>query len=329
VDAGDRVKQGQLLAVLEIPEMKDDEARAEAGVDRVQAEVARAKDELTRTESTHQMTHLSADRLAEVMKQRPGLVAQQEVDDARSKDLVSEAQVAAARSALNAVEQQVRVNRAELQKVRTLYEYARVTAPFEGVITKRYADTGSMIQAGTASNAMPLVKLSQNNRLRLILPVPESAVPSVRVGQSVSVHVPTLNRSFPGRVARFAERVQSTTRTMDTEVDVENPNLVLVPGMFAEVNLELSHHKDALAVPLTAVDPDPAEGWGKVMVVNGDNRAEVQRVRLGLQTSTHAEVLSGLNQGDLVVVGSRASLHAGQPLRPKRTTDEAARAEGR
>src|ERR1051325_961725 len=137
-----------------------------------------------------------------------------------------------------------------------MIEYTRVTAPFAGVITKRYADTGSMIQAGTASQtqAMPVVKLSENSRLRLILPVPESAVPTVHIGQRVEVRVPTLKRSFPGRVARFAEKLSMSTRTMDTEVDVDNPTLLLIPGMYAEVNLTLDHRSRTLAVPVLAVD---------------------------------------------------------------------------
>src|SRR5262249_1361405 len=183
VDVGDRVRQGQLLALLEIPEMADDMARARASVERSSAEVARARDEIQRAESAHNIAHLSYDRLAAVMKQRPGLVAQQEIDNAHSKDLVSEAQVAAAKSSLTAALQPVDVHKAELGKVNTLHDYTRVTAPFAGVITKRYADTGSMIQAGTASQtqAMPVVRLSQNSLLRLILPVPESVAPRVRV----------------------------------------------------------------------------------------------------------------------------------------------------
>src|SRR6058998_323326 len=184
VDVGDRVQQGQLLAILEIPEMVDDLARARAAVEHSSAEVARARDEIQRAESAHGIAHLSYERLASVSKQRPGLVAQQEIDDAHSKDLVAEAQVSAAKSAVMAAIQQVDVNKAEMGKVNTLHDYTRVTAPFAGIITKRYADTGSMIQAGTASQtqAMPLVKLSQNTMLRLILPVPESVAPSVRVG---------------------------------------------------------------------------------------------------------------------------------------------------
>ena len=159
----------------------------------------------------------------------------------RARTWSAEAQVAAAKSALAAAEEQVNVNSADTQKVKTLMEYTRVTAPFAGVITKRYADTGSMIQAGTASQtqAMPVVRLSENSLLRLILPVPESAVPTVHIGQQVEVRVPTLNRSFPGRVARFADKLSPATRTMDTEVDVPNPSLVLMPGMYAEVDLTL------------------------------------------------------------------------------------------
>src|SRR5215469_5198791 len=115
VDVGDHVRQGQLMAVLEIPEMADDLARGKAAVDRSQAEVARARDELQRAESVHQIAHLSFTRLADVARQKTGLVAQQEVDDAHSKDLVAEAQVSAAKSSLAAAEEQVRVNAAELK----------------------------------------------------------------------------------------------------------------------------------------------------------------------------------------------------------------------
>jgi RND family efflux transporter MFP subunit len=316
VDVGDRVAQGQLLAVLEVPEMADDLARAQAGVERSLAEVARAKDELQRSQSAHEIAHLSYTRLKGVSEQRPGLVAQQEIDDAQSKDLVSEAQVSAGRSNLAATEQQVRVNTAEMQKVKTLADYTRVTAPFAGVVTKRYADTGSMIQAGTASNtqAMPVVRLSENSLLRLILPVPESAVPTVHIGQSVEVRVPTLNRTFPGRVARFSDKLSLSTRTMDTEVDVANPSLVLIPGMYAEVNLQLDRRQGVLAVPVTAVDGD------QVTVVTRENRIEKRRVQLGLETAAKVEVRSGLKAGDLVVVGSRSGLEAGQEVRPKITT---------
>ncbi|MFL6352199.1 MAG: efflux RND transporter periplasmic adaptor subunit [Bryobacteraceae bacterium] len=327
VDVGDRVKQGQLLAILEVPEMVDDQARAQSMLNRSQAEVGQARDELQRAESSHQIAHLSYTRLSDVAKSKAGLIAQQEIDDAHSKDLVAEAQVNSARSNLAAAEQQVQISTAELQKAKTLLIYTRVSAPFAGVITKRYADTGSMIQAGTSSStqAMPLVNLSENSLLRLILPVPESAVPTVHIGQQVEVHVPTLGRSFPGRVARFADKLSSKTRTMETEVDVPNPSLVLIPGMFAEVNLTLDHRGSVLAVPIPAVDISSDESSGQVVRVTPENRVEIRKVQLGLQTATDIEIRSGLSEGDLVVTGNRGSLRSGQEVRPK-LTDIAAEA---
>ena len=326
VDVGDRVKEGQLLATLEIPEMADDRARAQAALDRSQAEVTRAQDQVQQAESSHEIAHLSYSRLAQVSKQKPGLVAQQEVDDAHSKDLVSEAQISGARSNLAAAQEQVHVNNAELQKIKTLFDYTRVTAPFAGVITKRYADTGSMIQAGTASSiqAMPLVRLSENSLLRLILPVPESAVPTVHIGQQVEVHVKTLNRSFSGRVTRFDEKVSLATRTMDTEVDVPNPNLILIPGMYAEVNLTLDSRAHVVAVPIPAIDVGSDESSGQVYVVTPADQVEIRKVKLGLQTATEVEILAGVEAGEMVVIGNRTGLQSGQTVQPKVTAMSAA-----
>lgn len=331
VDIGDRVKQGQLLATLEIPEMSDELAKGEAAAQRSEAQVTQARDEVRRAQVGAQIAHLSYERLAGVDKSQPGLVAQQEIDDAKSKDDSAEAQVSAAQSNLAAAIQQVSVSKAEVGRLKTMDEYTLVTAPFAGVITKRYANTGSMIQAGTASEtqAMPVVRLSENSLLRLILPVPESAVPTVHVGQHVDVRVPTLNRTFPGVVARFAEQLQVATRTMSTEVDVPNPSLLLIPGMYAEVDLTLQHANQALAVPVTAIDfgansdDTPAVGHGQkvgtVMLVTRDNRLESRRVSLGMETANRVEVLSGLADGDMVVIGSRDGLEPGTLVKPKLT----------
>ena len=320
VDVGDRVSQNQPLATLEVPEMADDLARANAAMQRSQAEVNRARDELQRAEAAHQIADLSYKRLAAVSEKKPGLVAQQEIDDARSKDLVAEAQVSAAKSALAVATEQVQVNKAEVKKTHTLIDYTKVLAPFTGVITKRYADTGSMIQAGTASQtqAMPLVRLSQNSLLRLILPVPESSVPTIHIGQQVEVRVPTLNRSFAGRVARFADKLSLSTRTMDTEVDVPNPNYVLIPGMYAEVDLTLNRRNAVLAVPVLAVDRD-GDTDGRVMVITPNNRVESRKVTLGIETAQNLEVRSGLNEGDMVVLSGRSALQPGEEVRPKIT----------
>lgn len=317
VDVGDRVNQGQLLAVLEIPEMADDLAHAKAAAQLSAANVQRARQEVDRAKSAHEFAHLNFTRLSEVIKLRPNLVAQQEIDDAQARDRESEAQVSAAQAALNAAEHQVSVSEADQQKVQTLSEYARITAPFTGVITQRYADTGAMIQAGTASQtqALPLVRLSQNNLLRLTLPVPESAVPSIHLGDMIEVGVPTLNRSFSGRIARFSDKVATATRTMETEVDVPNPNLVLVPGMYAVAVLTLEKHRGALAVPVEAVEDQ--ETSPTVMVVDSEGKLALREVKLGIETANRVEVLSGIAKGEMVVVGSRGQFRVGQKVQPK------------
>ena len=139
--------------------------------------------------------------MLDVSKREPGLVPQQEVDEIHSRDLVAEAQVSGAKSHITACEQRIRIAQAEQARVKTMYQYAIITAPFTGVVTKRYANTGSLIQAGTASQtqAMPVIRLSENGSSGWRLPVPESAVPLVHLGAPVAVRVSALHRTFPGR----------------------------------------------------------------------------------------------------------------------------------
>jgi RND family efflux transporter MFP subunit len=293
--------------------MADDLARAKASLERSQAEVVRTRDELQQAQSVRDIAHLTYTRIDNVSKARPGLVAQQEIDDAQSKDLVAAAKIASARSALAAAQQQVHMSDAELARVNTMFNYTKVTAPFAGVITKRYADTGSMIQAGTASQtqAMPVVQLAENTLLRLILPVPESSVASVHIGQRVEVNVPTLKQSFPGKVARFADSLAMDTRTMHTEVDVPNPDWMLIPGMYAEVHLGLEKRDHVLTVPVTAVHD------GTVFVVTPDNLVAIEKVETGLHTADRVEIRSGLKENDLVVVGTTSELREGATVTPK------------
>jgi RND family efflux transporter MFP subunit len=317
VDVGDRVNAGQLLAVLEIPELQDDMTTAQAGVKRSQEEVNRAEADLTRTESAHEVAHLGSTRLAGVMKQRPNLVAQQDIDEALGRDRVAEAQVATAKAAVAAAQEQLAVARANENKTKTLFAYARITAPFAGVVTHRYADTGAMIQAGTSSQsqAMPVVRLSQNNLLRLTIQVPESAVSRIHLGAPVDVTVEALGRAFQGKVARFSEKLNLDTRTMETEVDVPNPKLELVPGMYANAAITTDEARDVVVAPVQAIDHK--DDKANVMLVSADGRLELRGVTTGLESPDRVEIRSGLRPGDLVVIGSRAQLKAGNTVTPK------------
>ena len=317
VDVGDRVKPGQLLAVLEIPELEDDLQQADASVKRANEEVNRAQADLERAQSAHEVTHLGATRLTSVSKTRPNLIAQQDLDEAAGRDRVAEAQVSTARAALASAGEQLAIAKANRAKTQTLFAYARITAPFEGVITQRYADTGAMIQAGTSSQTqtMPLVKLSENRLLRLIIPVPESAVPRIHLKEPVDVHVQSVGRTFPGTVARFADRLDADTRTMRVEVDVANPKLELVPGMYAEAAIALDQAKDALTVPVQAIDRDDEKA--RVMVVTKERKIESREIEVGLASADRVVVTRGLEAGDLVVIGNRGQLKAGETVSPK------------
>jgi RND family efflux transporter MFP subunit len=326
VDVGDRVKAGQVLAVLEIPELLDDVRQDEAVIGRSTEEINRAHADLDRAQSAHQVAHVAAERLSAVIKERPNLVAQQDIDDATARDRGAEAQVATAKAALAAAEQQLAVSKATANKTHTLLEYARITAPFAGVITHRYADTGAMIQAGTSSQTqtMPVVQLSENDKLRLIIQVPESAVSHIRVGEPVDVRVESLGRTFPGVISRSAGKVNPETRTMETEVDVQNANLTLVPGMYAYASIALERTHDVLTVPVQALDR--ADDKVSVLVVNG-GRIERRDVRLGLETPDRVEIVNGLNEGDMVVVGARSQLRPGATVTPK--VDSSLTSEGK
>ncbi len=319
VDYGTRVKAGDVMAVLEIPELEQQLQQDDAAIKSASDQVTHAQHEIARAEAQHKVFQLQYQRLNGVAKSKPGLVAQQEVDDAQGKDLASEAQVESAQSNLETAQSQLALAQAKRRHDQVLFDYSKILAPFTGVVTQRYANQGTLMQAGTSSStqAIPLVRLSQDDLFRLVIPVPESYVRYIRVGQPVQVSVPSLNRKFPGQVKRFSVDVKEDTRTMHTEVDVPNLNHVLVPGLYAEATITLEDKGDAVAVPLQAVDQQ--NGQAAVDVVNSSNAIEIRKIVLGIQTATHAEVLSGLETGDMVVVSDRSGLRAGQAVRPKLT----------
>src|SRR4029077_8691367 len=160
-----------------------------------------------------------------------------------------------------------------------LEAYSHITAPFAGVVTKRYADTGALIQAGTASEtqSMPVVQLAEWLRLRLVVPVPESAVPQLQLGSVVQVHVSAMNRDFEGHVARFADALNDETRTMHTEIDVENANGTLKEGMYAEAKIVLNQQSNALTIPIQAVARN--DSGGMVLIVDSQGRVEERPVK--------------------------------------------------
>jgi RND family efflux transporter MFP subunit len=315
VDYGSHVQANQVLATLEIPELQLQVKEDDAAVKNVAAQIPHAQDELTRVQAQQNVLQLQYERLNSVAKAKPGLVAQQEVDDVQGKALSSAAQVEAAKTNLQSAESLLAAAEAKKEHDQALFDYSKITAPFAGVVTQRYANLGTLMQAGTSSTqAMPLVKLSQDDLFRLVIPVPESYAPYIRIGDPVRVLVPSLGRTFPGKIARFSVDVQEDTRTMHTEVDVPNPGRVLLPGLYAEATITLDRKVNALAVPVQAVNHGDRD---TVYVVTPANKIEIRPIALGVQTATDVEVLSGLKEGEMIVVSDRSALKASQEVQPK------------
>jgi RND family efflux transporter MFP subunit len=318
VDWGTHVKQGQLLAVLEIPELQQQLLQDEASVRRADQEVSRAREEQSRAESAYSVAHVTYTRLADVQKSRPELVAQQEIDVAQGKDLEASAGVSSSKDALAAAEQALLAAKAALDKDKAMFAYARMTAPFDGVVTQIYAYTGALLPAGTsaAKGDSALCHLSQNNLLRLVIPVPERAVPDISDGQALEINVSALHKTFAGKIVRFSDQIDPATRTMHTEVTVPNVNYELVPGMYASVKIPLHSVAGVLTVPVQAVQSS-GTGQGTVLVVNSTNHLERREVTLGLQTATDAEVLSGLRENETLVFGEQNQFKEGQQVLPQ------------
>jgi RND family efflux transporter MFP subunit len=321
VNWGTHVKQGQSLAVLEIPELQQQLQQDEAGVKRSEQDVERAKEELNRAQSAYTVAHLTYSRLADVQKSRPELVAQEEIDVVQGKDLEASAGASAAKDSLAASDQELAGSRAALEKDRAMYAYSRITAPFEGVVTEIDAYTGALLPAGTSSNEgdQALCHLSQNNLLRLVIPVPERAVADVRVGEDITVRVSAINKTLQGKISLFSDQIDQGTRTMHTEVTVPNPNYEIVPGMYATVQIPLHTAQNTLTVPVQAVQTSD-ETHGSVLVVGGDNRIEKRDVTLGLENASDVEILSGLSDNDRVVFGEQSQFKPGELVSPKAVT---------
>ena len=329
VDIGDRVKNGQVIATLEVPELNAQVAASQAEIRHSQSEITRAQNEVTLAQANYAALHAAYTRLSEASKRRPGLIAEQELDDSRAKDQDAEAKINVAKSALEATREQLGISKADNQRVQSLEDYSVVTAPFTGVVTMRYADVGSLIQAGTASNtqSMPVVKVAQSDLLRLRMPVPEEDVPLIRIGGNVQIKLQATGNILAGKIIRFTRELTTSTRTMLAEVDVPNSDLTLSAGMTAETTIVLQARKNVLTVPAGAVLKD-GDGQAHVLVVGTDNKVQKIPVTLGIQGSDRVEITQGLAEHQSVIVSGQQNYQSGQIVRPKLSTIAMPKREG-
>jgi RND family efflux transporter MFP subunit len=316
VDIGDRVRKGQTLAVLEVPELSAQLKGTGFEVEQAKDDLLRAQHEIKRAEAIHSSLHADYERLLEASKTQPGLIAQQELDDAQSKDLSSESQVDAAKAGAASAQQHTEVAHSDKDRVQALENYTNVVAPLDGVVVWRYADTGALIQSGANSNEqdIPIVRLSQSGLLRLRMPIPENDVQYVHVGDPMQVRVDAIGRSFTGQIARFTRDVNFETRTMETEIDVENQDLSISPGMYANTEMQLARASNVTTIPVEALVLKGNKQ--SVFALDSGNRIHIRNVEVGLQGSKLAQIKSGLVPGDRVVVGGQENYTEGELVSP-------------
>lgn len=316
VDIGDVVKQGSTLAVLEVPELKAQLQQTVFELQQSNEEIARARHEIERAEAMRAAIHSQSERLKQAAATQPGLIAQQELDDAQAKDLSAEAQVDSAKAAMAAAKEHSGAAQSANQRVQALQDYTTVVAPIAGVVIWRYADTGALIQGGTNSNNqdLPIVRLAQSSLLRLRIPVPEDDVKFVHLGDTLQVRVDAINRSLYGKIVRFTRDVSFETRTMETEVDVENKDLTIAPGMYANTLLQMARAHNVVTVPVDALVLNGPQQT--VLVLDATNHIHIRNVVVGLQGTKLAEIQNGLELGERVIVGGQDKYREGEAVSP-------------
>ncbi len=312
VDVGDRVRAGQVLATLEVPETQAELEQAAATRKRVELDVARASSDVERAKASLDLRRSTFDRLQAAAKARPRLIAQQELDDAASRLREAEAQLAAAEATRNAARQQVEVAQSAIGRVNAMLTFSTIVAPFDGVVTRRYVHPGAMIPAGTSSQTRPVVQIADIRRLRLVVPVPEAAIGNIRNGQQLSGEILNSTQTLTAAVARFTHNVDPSSRSMDVELDVANPSGAWMPGMFVKLLVPLEQSTAALWAPPDAVRQ--RDGASLLYAVKGDVLEE-RKVQTGIQSADRIEIRSGVAEGETIVAATGLPLRNGQRVR--------------
>jgi RND family efflux transporter MFP subunit len=293
-DIGDRVKAGQILAEIEAPEVEEQIRQAKAALQQAQAGVNQALANLKKGQSDTELSRITAQRYASLMSQ--GVVARQDNDRYQAEYQSAVAGVQSLQEAIAVQRSNVGAAEASLARLERMQGYLQVKAPFDGVITLRNVDAGALVTNGNTL----LFRIAQNATLRIYVNVPQSHASGVRVGQTAQISVSNLpGRQFAGAVVRTANALDPASRTLLVEIHVPNPDGVLLPGMYARVELLSARPGAPLLVPSEALIVR-AEGTD-VAVVRPDGTVHLQKIEVGRDYGDRLEVMSGLREGDWII----------------------------
>jgi RND family efflux transporter MFP subunit len=298
VDKGSAVKTGQLLVRLAAPELSAQRTEAESKVQVIESQRAEAEAKLVAAQSTYE--HL------QVAAATPGAVAENEVILARKS-------VDAARAVVSLYENSAKAARASVDALKQLESYLSVTAPFDGIITERVVHPGALVGPSSGSRSEPMLRLEQHSRLRLIVPVPETAISGITRGARVNFTVPAYPEEvFSGVLARIPGALDPKTRSMAVELDISNSDLRLGPGMYPEVQWLARKARPSFLVPVTSVVMT-SERMFVIRVRNG--RAEYVAVTRGAVNGGQVEVFGQLALNDEIVRRGTDEIREGVSLK--------------
>jgi RND family efflux transporter MFP subunit len=311
VDIGDHVKAGQVLAVIDVPEMVQELAEAKAQLESKRSSLESARRQLDHNKADLALQNaLAKDR--EQLGEGRGFISDRTLDQVHANADIAKADLGVAEANRDLAANQVAVAAATVEKIKALLGYAQIVAPFDGVVARRQVNRGDLVQAATATRTTPsagsLFTLQRIDTIRVFCDVPENDVPQLHVGDPAIVRPSGFGKPFIGKVTRFSLRLDPETRNMRTEIDLPNPKEQLYPGTYAEVSLEMNRRPDALTVPTAAVGSD---GDGNFVYTITDNRITRLAVKTGLTDKGRIEVTAGLSEETPVV----ASTKGAPPLR--------------
>jgi len=308
VDLGDRVRKGQQLAALEVPEMAASLEEKKAALIEAEAGVEEAKAQVGQHSADLEFRRSTLKRLAGIRERDKDVLAQQDVDQAAAGVAVAESHLRSAQAKVRVADAAVTSRRAALETMNRLAEYTTISAPISGVVTERFVDPGALIQAASSSRtqAAPLVSLARTDRLRVVVDVPETGAAFVNRGTPAKIEIVGAG-TINGKVSRTSGALSADTRTLRAECDMPNPGGRLKPGMTARVTIELRELQDSITVAVEAL-----QGEGVYVVEGG--KALFRDVTVGLQVGDRVRIEAGLSTNDSVVVSSSAPLANDMPV---------------
>jgi len=306
-DQGDHVKKGQLLAQLDMRELTARAAAARAARNRAQRDLGRAKADLVKAEASLALARSNYERDLEVFK--PGYISQAAFDATQAALKVAESEVGSSRAAEEALEAQVLQAESESHAAEAVFDYAKIKAPMDGLITVRKAEAGDTISPGT-----PIFEMV-DYQIWAASWIDETRLGQLREGQKASIRLRS-GSTFPGQVARLNREADTVTRELEVDVKFDEMPSPLVIGEETRVEIETGR-QTALAVPLSAILEQ--NGQTGVLVL-ADGKIRFRAVTLGLQDTRRVAVLSGLEEGEMVVVNP-GIVGSGQRVRPEIGSD--------